>query len=73
MARGADDPAWPRSATKINSDLGHEDFELLAIPQIVAFGRVPFEGVLIAQVQAENLPLISNEPLFDTYGVRRIW
>ena len=28
---------------------------------------------LIAQSLAENLPLISNEALFDFYGVQRIW
>ena len=35
--------------------------------------RDPFDRMLIAQAQAENLPLISNETVFDTYGVRRIW
>jgi PIN domain nuclease of toxin-antitoxin system len=29
--------------------------------------------MLIAQAQAENMPLLSNEALFDTCGVRRIW
>jgi PIN domain nuclease of toxin-antitoxin system len=33
----------------------------------------PFDQMLIAQAQAENLPLISNERIFDTYGIRRIW
>jgi PIN domain nuclease of toxin-antitoxin system len=33
----------------------------------------PFDRMLIAQAQAENLPLISNERIFDTYGTRRIW
>jgi PIN domain nuclease of toxin-antitoxin system len=33
----------------------------------------PFDRMLIAQAQAENMPLLSNEILFDTYGVRRIW
>ena len=35
--------------------------------------RDPFDRMLIAQAQAENLPLVSKEALFDTYGVRRIW
>jgi PIN domain nuclease of toxin-antitoxin system len=35
--------------------------------------RDPFDRVLIAQAQAENVPLISNEVLFDDYGIRRIW
>jgi PIN domain nuclease of toxin-antitoxin system len=33
----------------------------------------PFDRMLIAQAQAENLPLISNERIFDAYGIRRIW
>jgi len=35
--------------------------------------RDPFDRILIAQAQAENIPIISNEALFDGYGVRRIW
>ena len=33
----------------------------------------PFDRMLIAQAQAENLPLISNEQIFDEYHIRRIW
>ena len=33
----------------------------------------PFDRMLIAQAQAEDLSLVSNEVLFDSYGVRRIW
>ena len=33
----------------------------------------PFDRMLIAQSQAENLPIISNEVIFETYGVRRLW
>jgi PIN domain nuclease of toxin-antitoxin system len=35
--------------------------------------RDPFDRMLIAQSQAENLPLVSNERLFDDYAIRRIW
>ena len=35
--------------------------------------RDPFDRMLIAQAQAENIPLISNETAFDSYGIRRIW
>jgi PIN domain nuclease of toxin-antitoxin system len=35
--------------------------------------RDPFDRMLIAQAQAENLVLVSNETLFDSYGVRRLW
>ena len=33
----------------------------------------PFDRMLIAQAQAENLPIVSNERIFDEYHVRRIW
>ena len=35
--------------------------------------RDPFDRMLIAQSQAENLPLVSNDAVFDKYGVVRIW
>jgi PIN domain nuclease of toxin-antitoxin system len=35
--------------------------------------RDPFDRMLIAQSLAENLPVVSNEKLFDNYGVQRIW
>ncbi len=33
----------------------------------------PFDRMLIAQSQAENIPVISNERVFEAYGVRRLW
>ena len=33
----------------------------------------PFDRMLIAQTQAENIPIITNETVFETYGVRRLW
>jgi PIN domain nuclease of toxin-antitoxin system len=33
----------------------------------------PFDRMLIAQAQAENLAIVSNDSVFDQYGVRRIW
>ena len=35
--------------------------------------RDPFDRMLIAQTLARNLVLVSNETLFDRYGVRRLW
>jgi len=35
--------------------------------------RDPFDRMLIAQSLAHDLPFVSNESLFDRYGVRRIW
>jgi PIN domain nuclease of toxin-antitoxin system len=33
----------------------------------------PFDRMLIAQAEAENLFIVSNEQVFDRYGVRRVW
>jgi PIN domain nuclease of toxin-antitoxin system len=33
----------------------------------------PFDRMLIAQAQAENLVLVSNEMVFDQYGITRWW
>lgn len=35
--------------------------------------RDPFDRMLAAQAQIEGLPLISNDDVFDQYGVTRIW
>jgi PIN domain nuclease of toxin-antitoxin system len=33
----------------------------------------PFDRMLIAQAQAENVPILSNDRALDGYGVRRLW
>lgn len=35
--------------------------------------RDPFDRMLIAQAQAEDLKIISNDRIFDAYSVQRIW
>lgn len=35
--------------------------------------RDPFDRMLIAQSQMEDLPLVSNEQMFEEYGLNRIW
>lgn len=33
----------------------------------------PFDRLLIAQAQAEDMVLVSNEAVFDGFAVRRLW
>lgn len=33
----------------------------------------PFDRLLIAQARLEGVPIVSNEKLFDAFGVERIW
>ena len=35
--------------------------------------RDPFDRMLIAQALIDGLTLVSNERLFDAYGVKRLW
>ena len=35
--------------------------------------RDPFDRMLIAQALGRDLAIVSNEVLFDGYGVRRLW
>jgi PIN domain nuclease of toxin-antitoxin system len=35
--------------------------------------RDPFDRMLIAQAVAEECHLVSNEKLFDSFGVKRLW
>lgn len=41
---------------------------LLSVPH-----KDPFDRLLIAQAQIEQAVLVSNEALFDQFGVRRLW
>jgi PIN domain nuclease of toxin-antitoxin system len=35
--------------------------------------RDPFDRLLIAQAMIENIPIVSGDPAFDAYPVRRFW
>jgi PIN domain nuclease of toxin-antitoxin system len=35
--------------------------------------RDPFDRMLIAQAQAEDVPIATNEEVFGDYGITRIW
>ena len=72
---------WPAAAGTVNSYALGQGFRALPISlehaeragQLQIDHRDPFDRVLIAQAQAEDLWLVSNETLFDATGVRRYW
>lgn len=35
--------------------------------------RDPFDRLLVAQAQEEKLAIVSRDPVFDAYGLKRIW
>jgi PIN domain nuclease of toxin-antitoxin system len=64
-----------------NGYLARERFESLAITtehgiragSLPGSHKDPFDRMLIAQAQIENLSVVSNDPHLDGYGVTRIW
>ncbi len=50
------------------------DFRHVARVASLAFHhRDPFDRLLIAQAMEEKLPVVTSDPLFTKYGIRRIW
>jgi PIN domain nuclease of toxin-antitoxin system len=35
--------------------------------------RDPFDRMLVAQAQEEEIAIVSRDPVFNAYGVERIW
>jgi PIN domain nuclease of toxin-antitoxin system len=33
----------------------------------------PFDRLLVAQVMVEGIPIVSNDPALDAYGITRLW
>lgn len=68
-------------ASHFDTYLAQESFEPLPITSSHAARagllpgphRDPFDRMLMAQSQAENLPVISGDPIFDVYKLRRLW
>src|SRR5437879_6350182 len=37
------------------------------------YHRDPFDRLLVAHVRIDDVPVISSDPIFDRYGIQRIW
>jgi PIN domain nuclease of toxin-antitoxin system len=67
--------------SNFSSEVDQEGFQLLPISAdhgiraglLPGLHKDPFDRMLIAQAQAENLPVISNDRVFESHGVRRVW
>jgi PIN domain nuclease of toxin-antitoxin system len=53
--------------------LGLEVSHGLLAGRLAIAHKDPFDRLLIAQSLVENLPLVSNETIFDEAGVDRLW
>ncbi len=52
------------------------NIELAHIKQVAAMPlhhRDPFDRLLIAQAQVENIPVITSDAAFDPYPIQRVW
>jgi PIN domain nuclease of toxin-antitoxin system len=65
----------------IEASVRHQGFEPLAVTMrhgqragsLPGHHRDPFDRMVIAQSILEDCVVVSNESLFDSYGVARIW
>jgi PIN domain nuclease of toxin-antitoxin system len=74
-------PTAANFVADLDEAIAHHGFS--AVPITVRHGnragalplhhKDPFDRMLIAQALAESLTLVSNERLFDNYGVARLW
>ncbi|MCY3864529.1 MAG: type II toxin-antitoxin system VapC family toxin [Chloroflexi bacterium] len=46
---------------------------LLQYANLPLVHRDPFDGLLIAQSQVENIPVITSDSTFDQYAIQRVW
>ena len=37
------------------------------------YHRDPFDRLIVAQAQAEQIPIVSSDAQLDSYGIQRIW
>ena len=59
------------------------DLEVTILPVTVEYADVqsdlpkhhrdPFDRLLVAQAIVENVQLVSNDTIFDQYGITRLW
>ncbi|MGQ0657928.1 MAG: type II toxin-antitoxin system VapC family toxin [Chromatiales bacterium] len=45
----------------------------IAVGSLPFHHRDPFDRLLIAQALIEQIPVLSNDKVFNSYGVKRIW
>jgi PIN domain nuclease of toxin-antitoxin system len=72
---------WPPTAGSLHDYVSGQGFRPLPISlehaeragQLQIEHRDPFDRMLIAQAQVEDMLLVSNESIFDACAVRRYW
>lgn len=65
----------------LSKEIGRNNFELLAVTfdhatmveSLVRHHKDPFDRLLVAQAMIERVPIVSADPVFDQYGIVRLW
>ncbi len=69
------------SATFLPREIARNNFDLqsislahaTAVETLPLHHRDPFDRLLVAQARIEGIPIVSADPVFDSYGVTRLW
>jgi PIN domain nuclease of toxin-antitoxin system len=69
------------SGTFLPREVARNLFEILpitldhatAVESLPLHHRDPFDRLLIAQAMREGIPLVTADPVFDSYPVKRLW
>jgi len=47
--------------------------DLAAVEHLTLHHKDPFDRLLVVQAKRVNLPIVSPDPVFERYGVKRVW
>ena len=47
--------------------------DLAAVEGLPPRHKDPFDRLLVVQAQRNNLPIVSADPIFERYGIKRVW
>lgn len=73
MITGTPLMVWISSSNRLAALEASRCWAALNAGRLPGHHRDPFDRMLIAQAQIEDLPLVTNEQLFEQYGVTRVW
>ena len=64
---------WPQLRANRIDVLAIEQSHLNKIGGLAHHHRDPFDRIIVAQALVERIPVVSNDAMFDAYGVERLW
>jgi PIN domain nuclease of toxin-antitoxin system len=63
-----------RALTDLDLVISHITVEVAERQSALPFHhRDPFDRLLVAQCLVDSIPLVSTDPVFDRYGINRVW